>query len=126
MSIRKVCFLLLIIFLSACQTPQMAKNASDYELCEQVLVYGNTRYYNDELVARRVNCQQYMSLLNQRSQQMSRNYQNATTAPQPVPQASFSRGSQITSPMNSNPQIPTYQNKTTNCNPNGFGGYTCQ
>ena len=50
------------------------------------------------------------------------------TSPSSLPmQPSFSQGTQIKPPMNSNPQIPTYQyQQPVNCQPNGFGGFRCQ
>ena len=63
-----------LLLFGCLQTPQMARNSSDYGLCEQVLVYGNTKYYNDELVRRNVNCQQYMPLLLQKQRQRNNLY----------------------------------------------------
>jgi hypothetical protein len=100
MSIRKVSLLLLTILLSACQAQQMSGNYQNNPSSYQ----NNPGSYQNN----------------------PGSYQNGTVSQQAAPQASFSRGSQITPPMNSNPQIPIYQNKTVNCNPNGFGGYTCR
>jgi hypothetical protein len=63
MNYLKLFFFPIFVFLTACQTPQMAANATDYELCEQVYVYRNTTYYQDELNRRRVNCNQYAAAL---------------------------------------------------------------
>ena len=82
----KTIIVLVFIFLTGCQTRQMAETASDYELCEQVLIYKNTRYYNDELLRRRVNCQQYMPLLMQTKQENERFYNKSysTQGPQMI------------------------------------------
>ena len=78
--------LLSFLLVGCLQTLQMAQTASDYQLCEQVLVYKNTKYYNDELLKRKVNCQQYMPLLLQVKQENERFYNRAfsTQGPQMI------------------------------------------
>jgi hypothetical protein len=109
----------MMFFLSACQTPEMARTASDYSLCEQVYVYGNSKYYQDELSRRRVNCNQYSAALKREAskpnvfQSIADGIEGAQKFQQPPPGFVYI------------PPGTTRSNYMT-CTPDGRGGYYCK
>jgi hypothetical protein len=112
-------FLLIIIFLTACQTPQMAATASDYDLCSQVYVYRNTKYYLDELNRRRVNCNQYSAALQREASQPGFFESIAKGA------GDAQKYAQPPKPMTYIPPGVTRPNYLQ-CEPDGRGGYYCR
>jgi hypothetical protein len=107
------------VFLAACQTPEMARTATNYELCEQVYVYGNQKYYADELSRRRINCNQYSAQLQREANKpgffdsIAGGIAGAQKFQQPPPGFVY---------------IPpgTSRSNYMTCNPDGRGGYYCK
>jgi len=114
-----LCAFIGTFLLAACQTPEMARTASDYGLCSQVYVYNNQKYYADELRRRGVNCNQYSAQLQREANtpgffdSVAGGIAGAQKFQQPPPGFVY---------------IPpgTSRSNYMSCTPDGRGGYYCK
>ena len=117
----KLITLIIPFIVAGCQlqTKEMATNSLDYTLCSQVYVYGNTKYYLDEIKRRKLDCNKYTdALLKEKNspgalELFANGIAEGQKLQQPPPQLNY---------------IPPGVTRGTymSCTPDGRGGYYCK